>query len=201
MSDKIETLEKDVQKLKNIAWVVGVVAVIFGISGGFGLSILNKSQAEIKDLNKQLESINSTTEETKSKLVTIREQEENNFKNYIVAQKNMLSIDLGKAIITFEGKTCPNGWQEYPKAYGMFVRGIDKSGNQIDPDGERAPGSPQEDLIKKHNHQIASSYLATINQPNEAVALTQSYRNVTTGDDGGSETRPKNIALLYCIKE
>jgi len=35
---------------------------------------------------------------------------------------------------SFALSTCPTGWSEYTAAYGKFIRGIDKSGTNIDAD-------------------------------------------------------------------
>ena len=39
MTDKerINRFEEKVSRLSNVAWVIGTVAIIFGIGGGFGL--------------------------------------------------------------------------------------------------------------------------------------------------------------------
>ena len=52
------------------------------------------------------------------------------------------------AVIAFNLPACPAGWSEYKPAYGRFIRGIDKSGNKIDPDGQRKEESYQEDAIR-----------------------------------------------------
>ena len=52
------------------------------------------------------------------------------------------------AVIAFNLPACPAGWSEYTPAYGRFIRGIDKSGSKIDPDGQRKPESYQEDAIR-----------------------------------------------------
>jgi hypothetical protein len=61
--------------------------------------------------------------------------------------------------MAFNLATCPNGWSEYTPAYGRFIRGIDKSGTAIDPDGQRALGNIQTDAFQGHWHQteIASN--------------------------------------------
>lgn len=112
------------------------------------------------------------------------------------------------AIIAFDEKNCPEiGWEEYKPAYGMFLRGVDKSGTQIDPDGERSTGIPQTEAIGFHNHSIEAVHHvahapANLNghgymQGNMGGAVT------TTGNVVGNsiETRPKNVAVLYCKKK
>lgn len=46
------------------------------------------------------------------------------------------SVPVG-AVMAFNLSACPTGWSEYAPAYGRFIRGIDKSGANIDPLGQR----------------------------------------------------------------
>jgi hypothetical protein len=39
--DRISKLEEKIQRIYNIAWVLGSLAVIFGISGAFGYKVLH----------------------------------------------------------------------------------------------------------------------------------------------------------------
>ena len=55
-------------------------------------------------------------------------------------------------VLAFDDDRCPQGWEEYKQAYGKFIRGVDKSGKLIDPDGQRHPGTPQGDSYEKHTH-------------------------------------------------
>ncbi|MCY4389376.1 MAG: hypothetical protein OXC18_19955 [Desulfurellaceae bacterium] len=106
-----------------------------------------------------------------------------------------------KAVVAFESEDCPpEGWEEYKLAYGRFVRGIDRSGSEVDPDGERNPGSYQEDTFKKHTHgyDAAIPYDSGPGDGHERAKPTGG--NGTTGLTGDAETRPKNVALLYCVK-
>lgn len=103
------------------------------------------------------------------------------------------------AVLAFESKECPNGWKEYKPAYGRFIRGIDRSGDLIDPQSERKPGSLQDDMFEAHRHEFdgATSYDAGSGAHERAKASGTSKQTKSTG---GEETRPKNVALLYCVK-
>ena len=92
-----------------------------------------------------------------------------------------------------------------PDLRGEFVRGWD-DGRGVD--AGREFGSAQEDELKSHNHDVYNSSggsvywgsqfsLAQINGTGQG-----DERRVDNAVDvyGGSETRPRNIALLYCIK-
>lgn len=71
----------------------------------------------------------------------------------------------------------------------------------VDPDGPRAPGDIQEDAFKSHSHT-----LPVRDNPNagdgyvEDADSSSTVRNASTGLTGGAETRPKNVALLWCVK-
>lgn len=106
-----------------------------------------------------------------------------------------------KAVVAFNLRTCPKGWEEFKPAYGRFVRGIDNSGKKVDPDGARLPGNTQEDLFKSHGHPISTagiwgrSFKGADGQPR-----TAHEGRGNTDSIGGVETRPKNVSLLYCQK-
>lgn len=115
--------------------------------------------------------------------------------------------NLSGAVVSFNLSKCPDGWDDYKPAYGRFIRGIDKTGN-IDPDKGRSSGELQEDSFQKHAHSISGAKTAG-HQP--AVGSPHGYShgalgntiNNTNGPSSGSvsgETRPKNVSLLYCIK-
>ena len=82
-----------------------------------------------------------------------------------------------------------------PNLRGEFVRGWD-NGRGVD--ASRAFGSAQADELKAHTHSVLEPV------PNSTAAGGGSYtgqgHTVVTGSTGGVETRPRNIALLYCIK-
>lgn len=107
-------------------------------------------------------------------------------------------------VLAFNLAACPAGWVPYAPAFGRFIRGIDLGASKSDPDGARAPGSAQADAFASHTHPLTlvgrSGNNAFVNRPPgwgydnwEGAATT-----ATTTATGGSETRPKNVALLYC---
>ncbi len=111
------------------------------------------------------------------------------------------------SIVAFNSDRCPAGWNPYEAAYGRFIRGIDKSGTGIDPEGEREPGSPQEDQFQTHQHSLTYWGSHTVGArphwnmeyPTEDGNRTLTTTTVTSGRHG-SETRPKNVSLLYCTR-
>lgn len=80
-----------------------------------------------------------------------------------------------------------------PDLRGEFVRGLD-DGRGID--AGRVLGSWQADELKSHTHDyIGIGSYGTINRGGEYATAT-----AATAATGGAETRPRNVALLVCIK-
>lgn len=129
------------------------------------------------------------------------------------------SIEAGGTIPSgfigqFYLKACPSGWalangtNGTPDLRGVFVRGLDL-GRGID--SGRTLGSYQADDFKSHTHTPGSGvkYFLGDNANSNANGwwsnLGGSYnwpspRFSRTGATGGTETRPDNVALLYCMK-
>lgn len=113
---------------------------------------------------------------------------------------------LTNGVVAFSTTACPDGWSAYTPAFGRFIRGIDQSNSAIDPSGLRTLGSVQNDAVGKHAHPITlpgrAGNKAYINKPPgwgyddwQGAASTAQTEN-----SGDEETRPKNVALLYCKK-
>lgn len=83
-----------------------------------------------------------------------------------------------------------------PELRGEFVRGWD-NGRGIDP--ARVFGSAQADEFESHTHSTIDA--ASANQAVVAAggAFFDTNIGTSTGATGGTETRPRNIALLPCI--
>ena len=118
----------------------------------------------------------------------------------------MLSFPSG-AVIAFDLEKCPTpGWEEYKLAHGRFIRGINRSGGNIDPDGERKLGSIQNEQFAAHKHTRPKAVYDAGGGPDSSwVAHSRSFgyghsNPPPTGTEGGRETRPDNVALLYCEK-
>ncbi|RME58181.1 hypothetical protein D6779_07060 [Candidatus Parcubacteria bacterium] len=87
-----------------------------------------------------------------------------------------------------------------PDLRGEFIRGYD-NGRGIDTG--RAFGSWQADSFAAHSHGIGTttvsgaggSYFSTNSIPGGVVGV-----GVQSSTTGGSETRPRNVALMFCIK-
>ena len=96
-----------------------------------------------------------------------------------------------------------------PDYRGYFLRGWDNGAgrdtdaasrtNRGDGTGGDNIGSKQEDAFKSHNHtyQKYNNLLAGMSGQGAGWAFKSTQNS---GDTGGSETRPKNISVQYCIK-
>lgn len=101
-------------------------------------------------------------------------------------------------IAAFAASSCPSGWSEYTPARGRFLRGID-NGAGNDPDGTRAAGNVQADLLKSHTHTVnAANYAAYTANDYAAGGINSPHGSLTSNASGGAETRPKNVAVTFC---
>ncbi len=112
-------------------------------------------------------------------------------------------------VIAFNRDECPRGWTEFEPAYGRFVRGIDKSGAGRDPAGQRAPGHIQSDSVGSHGHKYQGGGAAGVTRADAGDDRgglwhdgdwKQNGNRNTHGNPSG-ETRPANVALLYCTRD
>jgi microcystin-dependent protein len=114
---------------------------------------------------------------------------------------------LFAAIGTMFGKGDGSTTFNLPDLRGEFVRGFDDARGV---DGGRALGSRQDDAFKSHSHnyKVADHSNQVIQNWDGSGGLAAfgtddsfSFRNSGyMSNSGGSETRPRNVALLACIK-
>tara|TARA_R110000796_G_scaffold79178_7_gene176217 strand:- start:57 stop:848 length:792 start_codon:yes stop_codon:yes gene_type:complete len=106
----------------------------------------------------------------------------------------VLFAAIGSTFGVGDGSTTFN----VPDLRGEFVRGWDDSRGI---DAGRAFGSAQADEFKSHTH--TQTFRQPLNKAQYDVSGVDTLGTLTTsntGSTGGSETRPRNIALLACIK-
>ncbi len=99
IKQEVNKLKTQVQRLNNIVWVVGIVAVIFGISGGWGYNILSKTQEDLKttqeDLNTAKENLNTAQEDLetyKKDADDLKKDLESDLDKYSKGKKNELDV-------------------------------------------------------------------------------------------------------------
>jgi hypothetical protein len=115
------------------------------------------------------------------------------------------------SVLAFANEECPAGWVPYELAQGRFIRGVDPKA-KLDwkiVDGERVPrqfNDVQEDTLQHHTHTTKWHDAGSppggsrdLEYPSESGTPVPS----SEGERGrmGEETRPKNVALLYCIRD
>jgi len=84
-----------------------------------------------------------------------------------------------------------------PDLRGEFVRGW-SDGSSVD--SGRAFGSNQAQAIQAHTHPVHYAETAGNGTSRNQVAASSSPTSTPSGSTGGTETRPRNVALLACIK-
>ncbi|TGM36385.1 phage tail protein [Leptospira levettii] len=135
--------------------------------------------------------------------------------------QNFLIAAPEGAVVAFYLNNCPEGWAPAdgtngtPNLRGAFVRGRDDIGTGAagrDEAGSRAIGHYQDDSFQGHYHQVtgvSSSVMQQNSWSGGGTALVGSDQvfvgNPIQGMHGvprfGIETRPKNIALTYCMRK
>lgn len=121
---------------------------------------------------------------------------------YLVCNGSTISRTTYAALFAVIGTTFGAGdgatTFRLPDLRGEFIRGWDNSRGV---DSGRSFGTFQADELKAHSHDVRALTGKTVDaggsSPNTAV---YNYHNEQTGTTGGTETRPRNIALLPCIK-
>lgn len=84
-----------------------------------------------------------------------------------------------------------------PDLRGEFLRGWD-DGRGVDPGRSNCSG--QLDLFKSHAHGMDARTDIAPSGAGVAIPYTAGAGGIPTTSTGGAETRPRNIALLACIK-
>ncbi len=83
-----------------------------------------------------------------------------------------------------------------PDLRGEFIRGWD-AGRGVD--SGRVIGSAQTDALKAHAHTGAVNAMTTGTAAGAGMWVGTTS-TATTSSTGGTETRPRNVAMMYCIK-
>lgn len=103
---------------------------------------------------------------------------------------------IGTAYGAGDGSTTFN----LPDLRGVFVRGYD-NGRGLDPDRAGAFGTYEADSFAAHTHvQSEPTGAGSASGYTSSAASTGTSAGWLTAATGGTETRPKNVNLLACIK-
>jgi microcystin-dependent protein len=87
-----------------------------------------------------------------------------------------------------------------PDLRGEFLRGWDDARGV---DSGRVFGSAQADAFRSHNHYIGTYGYdggGSVKYNDVSFSNWQNVGTISTAATGGTETRPRNVALLACIK-
>ncbi len=133
------------------------------------------------------------------------------------------------AVMAFARNTAPNGWLEcngaavsrtiyadlfaaigttfgagngsttfnLPNLRGEFIRGWD-NGRGVD--AGRTFGTAQADEFKAHTHTYSTKGATGNSVTGGPSQISDGMQTLNSGSTGGTETRPRNVALMYCIK-
>lgn len=105
-------------------------------------------------------------------------------------------VNLFTAISTVYGAGDGSTTFNIPDLRGYFVRG---SGTNGDGTAAGTFGEKQADDFRSHSHTYNSPIYQTVGGPGSFYPFF-GPGNTASGAAGGTETRPKNIAMMYCIK-
>jgi microcystin-dependent protein len=124
---------------------------------------------------------------------------------YLKANGDAVSRSTYAALFAAIGTTFGDGdgstTFNLPDLRGEFIRGWD-DGRGVD--SGRTLGSAQADELKSHTHSLTwhtpqtQTFFPQANLLSRGANFPQD--TTATGSSGGSETRPRNVALLVCIK-
>jgi hypothetical protein len=68
VTNKVRTIESKLGTLEQIAWVIGVLAVVFGVSSGWGWKLLLGAKTELEATKTELEATKTELDTTKTEL-------------------------------------------------------------------------------------------------------------------------------------
>ena len=123
------------------------------------------------------------------------------------------------AVMAFYLSSCPSGWvycdggNGTPDLRGVFIRGTGTPSGYSDSSGAHGLGTKQDDSLQGHFHsqtvQVGSGgYVGSFAGGPNPFWYNVTLGNVDPTNDGTNgvprispETRPKNVALLYCMKQ
>jgi hypothetical protein len=210
-----KTIEERVDRVEKIFWVVGVIAVIFGISGGWGYSLLQSAETKLHDLTEKVGNVKSEIHETTQKaIVTLTEEEDKAIERLNKKAEKQLSFVPTGAVMAFNLKSCPEGWKEAGFAKGRFIIGVGETPDLTPRRLLEEGGEEQHKLtiaeMPKHKHiwnnvknDRPDDYGFGGSEKNIYMS-SRSFIDDISQEQGGGQPHnnlPPFVALLFCEKQ
>lgn len=180
----------------------------------FLLAKINKTQASVDSLGKLTAQLSDSLSRAKNSLklpigtiIASMLKPEDFKKQFPTDTDNWKLADSSTANNEYFSVT---GCANLPDLRGRFLRGMNVGidSSKGDPDGSnRTAGSFQSDTVKKHNHNngtfsslltVTGTNTATNGDPNENEPNV--YLQMPIQPYGGTETRPRNVAVYWYIR-
>ena len=144
--------------------------------------------------------------------------------NFTALKDEIVNAAPDNAIMAFYLATCPNGWipangaagSGTPDLRGMFIRGLNdfeggantRGDGVQDPDGLRMLAAYQGDQFAAHTHGTNfPEWARTMAGAGLFHAMGGGFMdsteraNISITSAGGNETRPRNVGLIYCMRQ
>ncbi|NIS69366.1 MAG: hypothetical protein GTO12_10575 [Proteobacteria bacterium] len=93
LKQEVDKLKSQVQRLNNIVWVVGILALIFGIGGGFGYKLIKVTEDKV---DKFQETVNKEVERFYGVTNKQFDEKKGELEKFIKVKKNELDDDYVK---------------------------------------------------------------------------------------------------------
>lgn len=210
----------DVFKMKNFEKILSVFGVVSAvIAGSVYIGTMNGRLSSIESTVSTINipvlkrDLQESTNQAKTDIIQLsRSISKGSLGNveYSVLNEEKFRELNGKEWVLMDGrniaksKLCKfSGLCDVPDARGVFVRGMNekRQGKLGDPDGDRVVGEYQQDSFKSHHHQYVNSGVWGRSWRGSSEGPKTAYEQAgNTNNTGGTETRPRNIALYTYIK-
>ena len=203
-----KNIEDRVDRIEKIFWVLGVVAVIFGVSGAWGKIVFESTKEELSTLKKNVEEIKQTANQAASE---IRKKEEEIISSLNEKAYKQLALVPTGAVMAFNLDKCPDGWKELRQAFGRTVIGVGE-GMGLTPrelgqiGGAETHKMTIEELVP-HSHKVhGTNNKGTPGHPdNKGMEYGKYFRDYadtsTIGNGKDFNIMQPWVAYLYCEKQ
>jgi len=215
-----KTIEERVDQLEKIFWVVGVIAVIFGVSGGWGFSLLKSAETKLSNVTARVDEVDSklkeiTTEATQEIKRILSEEEDKTIENLRERANKQFAMLVPKgAVMAFNLESCPTGWEKAEFTNGRFIIGVGESEGLTPKNLLNKGGEEKHKLtiaeMPSHNHEWKGVRSDRPDdrgfggsEKNVHMAPGHSINNIGQYQGGGQShnNMPPFVALLFCEKQ